>query len=174
MNQVLQETVSPTGKCIQIVQGNITAEEVDAIVNAANPHLQHGGGVAGAIVRKGGHQIQIESDAWVRAHGLVSPTEPAYTTAGALPCRYIIHVVGPIWGEGEEDEKLAAAVRGALGLAERLGLTSIAMPAISTGIFGFPKERAALLILKTVREYLDHHPTSGLAQIRIILYDLAT
>src|SRR5512147_2528060 len=122
MNQVLQEAVLPSGKRIQIVQGDITAESVDAIVNAANRHLQHGGGVAGAIVRKGGAGIQAESDAWVRAHGPVPYGEPAYTAAGRLPCRFVIHAVGPVWGEGQEDEKLTAAVAGSLRLADRLGL----------------------------------------------------
>lgn len=174
MNRVLKEAIDPSGKRIQIVQGDITAEEVDAIVNAANRHLQHGGGVAGAISRKGGPQIQAESDAWVREHGPVSPAEPAYTTAGNLPCRYVIHAVGPVWGEGGEDEKLAAAVRGALRLADRLRVASLAMPAISTGIFGFPKERAAIIILNTVWEYLKSHPESGLVQIRLTLYDQPT
>ena len=84
----------PSGAEFQIVQGDITQEAVDAIVNAANSHLQHGGGVAGVIVRQGGQAIQQESDAWVRAHGPVSHTEPAYTSAGRLPCKYVIHAVG--------------------------------------------------------------------------------
>lgn len=174
MNRVIQETVLPSGKRLQIVQGDITAEAVDAIVNAANRHLQHGGGVAGAILRKGGPQIQAESDAWVRDHGTVTYHEPAYTGAGKLPCRYVIHAVGPVWGDGQEDEKLAAAVTGSLRLAGRLGLASIALPAISTGIFGFPKERAAALILPTVRAFLEEHPQSSLEQVRLTLYDQPT
>jgi putative ATPase len=174
MNRVLKETLYPGGQRLQIVQGDITAEEVDAIVNAANRRLQHGGGVAGAISRQGGAQIQAESDDWVAEHGPVSHSEPAYTSAGRLPCRFVIHAVGPVWGEGEEDEKLVAAVTGALRLAESLGLASLAMPAISTGIFGFPKERAATLILQTIQEHLQRNPHSSLKQIRLTLFDQPT
>ena len=107
------------------MQGDITQEQVDAIVNAANSHLQHGGGVAGVIAHKGGQVIQQESHAWVRAHGPVSHAKPAYTSAGRLPCRYIIHAVGPVWGAGDEDHKLSAAVRGSLERADELNLRSI-------------------------------------------------
>lgn len=174
MTQFLRETHFPAGQSLQLVQGDLTAEPVDAIVNAANSHLQHGGGVAGVIVRKGGHEIQAESDAWVRAHGPVTHTEPAYTQAGRLPCRYVIHAVGPVWGEGDEDRKLAAAVNGSLALADRLGLSSIAFPAISTGIFGFPKERAAGILFSTIEEYYTHHPASGLRLARLTLFDQPT
>jgi O-acetyl-ADP-ribose deacetylase (regulator of RNase III) len=171
MNRVIKEVVWPGGHRLQLVQGDLTAEEVDAIVNAANRRLQHGGGVAGAILRKGGRQIQEESDAWVAEHGPVTHAEPAYTGAGRLPCRYVIHTVGPVWGEGEEDEKLSMAVTGALRLAESLGLSSISMPAISTGIFGFPRERAAALILMAIREHGRKNPHSSLKHIRLVLYD---
>jgi O-acetyl-ADP-ribose deacetylase (regulator of RNase III) len=147
---------------------------VDAIVNAANRYLQHGGGVAGIISRKGGPVIQAESEAWVRQHGPVPHDQPAYTTAGQLPCRYVIHAVGPVWGEGEEDAKLAAAVAGSFKLADQLGLHSISLPAISTGIFGFPKERAGKVILGAVQNYLAQTPGSGLRLIRLVLYDEPT
>lgn len=156
---------------LQLVQGDLTQEAVDAIVNAANDRLQHGGGVAGAIVRAGGPGIQAESEAWVQTHGPVSHAEPAYTRAGELPCRYVIHAVGPVWGVGQEDEKLAAAVAGSLRLADRLELRSIALPAISTGIFGFPKERAARVILNAVRSYFESNPASGLELVRLTLFD---
>src|SRR5690606_24942547 len=97
----------------------------------------------------------------------------AYTGAGRLPARYVIHAVGPIWGEGQEDEKLASAVAGALALADRLGLSSIALPAISTGIFGFPMERAARVILQALRGYFAAHPDSGLRLARLTLFDAA-
>ncbi len=173
MNQVVQEVELAGGRRLQLVQGDLTAEPVDAIVNAANSRLQHGGGVAGAILRRGGQEIQDESDAWVRQHGPVSPSEPAYTGAGRLPARYVIHAAGPVWGEGQEDEKLASAVTGALRLADRLGLASLALPAISTGIFGFPKEQAARVILKALRGYFEAHPDSGLRQVRLTLFDAA-
>lgn len=174
MNQVLMEQIFPSGQRLQIVQGDLTEERVDAIVNAANANLQHGGGVAGVIVRKGGSEIQSESDAWVRAHGPVRHSEPAYTSAGRLPSRYIIHAVGPVWGAGEEDEKLAAAVKGSLALADRLNLRSIALPAISTGVFGFPKARAAQVIFRAIEGYYEAHPGSGVEITRLTLFDQPT
>jgi len=174
MSRILQNYSFPSGQRIQLKQGDITEEKVDAIVNAANRYLQHGGGVAGAIVRRGGIQIQEESDTWVSAHGPVPHNEPAYTGAGKLPCRFVIHAVGPIWGEGEENQKLAAAISGSLVVAEGLGLTSIAFPAISTGIFGFPKERAAKIILTTFQEYFKQHPGSSLKLICVTLIDPPT
>jgi O-acetyl-ADP-ribose deacetylase (regulator of RNase III) len=174
MNQTIREHRFPTGQVLQLAQGDITDEKVDAIVNAANTHLAHGAGVAGAIVRKGGRLIQDESQQWVRKHGLVSHSEPAYTQAGNLPCKYVIHAVGPHWGEGDEQNKLKEAVTGALALAEQLSLGSISLPAISTGIFGFPKELAAQELLSAIRFYLSEHPASGLRLIRLVLFDLAT
>jgi O-acetyl-ADP-ribose deacetylase len=162
------------GAEMQLVQGDITAEGVDAIVNAANSRLQHGGGVAGAISRNGGPSVQKESNDWLRMHGPVSHDRPAYTGGGNLPCRYIIHAVGPVWGEGDEDAKLAAAVAGSLAVADELGVKTLSLPAISTGIFGFPKERAARIIYQTIQEYLLLHPSGSLAQVRLVLYDQPT
>jgi O-acetyl-ADP-ribose deacetylase len=174
MNKVIKEAFFPGGGQVQLVQGDITAEDVDAIVNAANRHLAHGGGLAAEISRKGGPQIQAESDAWVRDYGPVSNADPAYTSAGRLPCKYIIHAVGPIWGEGDEDNKLASAVTGSLQVAENLNCQSVAIPAISTGIFGFPKDRAASLIMKAIKDYLREHPDIPLKQIRLTLLDQPT
>ncbi len=174
MAPILRETAFPSKQTLQIVQGDLTAEAVDAIVNAANSHLQHGGGVAGIIVRRGGYEIQTQSDAWVREHGPVSHAEPAYTSAGRLPCQYVIHAVGPVWGEGGEDEKLAAAVLGSLKLASRLGLKSIAFPAISTGIFGFPKDRAAGIFFTSIAGFFSGPTPSSLELVRITLYDQPT
>jgi O-acetyl-ADP-ribose deacetylase (regulator of RNase III) len=174
MNHVLQEYVFPKGQRLQLVQGDITREQVGAIVNAANAHLAHGGGVAGAISRQGGPLIQAESDAWVQQHGPVKHAEPAYTHAGNLPCRYVIHAVGPVWGEGDEAAKLAMAITGSLQLAERLELSSLALPAISTGIFGYPKDEAAGVILGSILAYFARYPTSGLQTVRLTLYDRET
>ncbi|MBN2148225.1 MAG: macro domain-containing protein [Anaerolineales bacterium] len=174
MNQIIAESTFASGQSLQIVQGDITIEEVDAIVNAANAQLQHGGGVAGAIVRRGGPQIQAESLVWVREHGPVSHEQPAYTTSGNLPCRFVIHAVGPVWGEGNEDTKLESAVTGSLRLAEQLGLSSLALPAISSGIFGFPKERAAEVILGAIERYYTQNPNSTIQQLRIVLLDTLT
>lgn len=157
-----------------MAQGDITTEALDAIVNAANSTLMHGGGVAGAISRKGGLVIQTESDQWVRAHGPVTHEEPAYTNAGKLPCRVVIHAVGPVWGEGDEDAKLAAAVTGSLTLAEKLELHTVAFPAISTGIFGFPKERAAEIIFRTIDLWLREHPETMLEIVRVTIIDRPT
>ncbi|HSO14254.1 MAG TPA: macro domain-containing protein [Anaerolineales bacterium] len=173
MNNVLTERTFPTGQIIQIVQGDITTEEVDAIVNAANEHLQHGGGVAWAILRKGGASIQKESDAWIRQYGLVSHSHPAWTSGGNLPAKYVIHAVGPMWGDGDEDKKLSDAVTGSLRVADELKCETIALPAISTGIFGFPKERAAGIIFASIEKYFEDN-TSNLKVVKMLLYDQAT
>jgi O-acetyl-ADP-ribose deacetylase len=171
MNMVVAERKFPSGQILQVVEGDITEEKVDAIVNAANANLLHGGGLAGIILRKGGYVIQTESNAWVEKHGPVSHAEPAYTGAGNLPFRYIIHAVGPSWGEGDEDEKLKSAVIGSLRLADRLKLRSLAIPAISTGIFGFPVERAAKVIYNAIQDYYLKDPDSGVHMARLTLYD---
>jgi len=170
MNTILAERILPAGQTIQIVQGDITIEEVDAIVNAANEHLQHGGGVAWAISRKGGLTIQKESDDWIRQHGPVPHSHPAWTSGGLLPAKYVIHAVGPVWGDGDEDNKLELAVTGCLRVADELKLTSIAMPAISTGIFGFPKDRAAGIIFSAIEKYFESN-TSGLNVVKLVLFD---
>ena len=173
VNTVLAERALPAGATIQIIEGDITAEETDAIVNAANAHLMHGAGVAGAIVRKGGPAIQQESDAWVRAHGPVSHAHPAWTSGGRLSAKYVIHAVGPVWGAGDEDTKLAAAVGGSLAVADELGCTSISLPALSTGIFGFPRDRAASVILSAIEQYFAGH-ASGIRTVRLVLFDAPT
>jgi O-acetyl-ADP-ribose deacetylase (regulator of RNase III) len=174
MNTVLVERNLPTGQILQIVQGDITTEEVDAVVNAANEHLQHGGGVAWAISKKGGPAIQKESDVWVRKHGRVPHAQPAWTSGGRLPAKYVIHAVGPVWGDGDEDSKLESAVTGSLRAAEELKCSSIALPAISTGIFGFPRDRAAGIIFSAIEKYFVENPSSGLRRVRIVLFDQAT
>lgn len=166
---IAEYQLSPTTR-LEIAEGDLTQEPVDAIVNAANRHLAHGGGIAGAIVRAGGKSIQDESEAWVRQHGPVSHASPAYTGAGSLPARYVIHAVGPVWGEGEEDQKLGLAISGSLKCAETLGLRSIAFPAISTGIFGFPKERAARIFIETFIHYFSTAATSSLQLVRLTLW----
>jgi len=137
------------GAQVRIVRGDLTEAPVDAIVNAANSHLQHGGGVAGAIVAKGGRVIQEESD----LIGYVPVGQAACTSAGRLPARFVIHTVGPRWGEGDEDAKLASAVTSAIDLSEEKGLASVAMPAVSGGIFGFPKERCAAIIVREIAAF---------------------
>ncbi len=174
MTAIKRAHTFPNGQCLELIEGDITLQEVDAIVNAANEFLQHGGGVAGAIVRRGGQIIQEESDRWIQEHGPVTHATPAYTTAGKLPCKYVIHAVGPVWGMNNADERLATAVFSSLRLAESLGVHSIALPAISTGIFGFPKDRAARIILHTISEYFEQNAQSQLRLIRLTLWDQET
>ncbi|MFN8384063.1 MAG: macro domain-containing protein [Anaerolineales bacterium] len=174
MNSVLVKRILSTSQTLQIVQGDITVDEVDAIVNAANEHLQHGGGVAWAISKRGGATVQQESDDWVRKHGPVSHSHPARTSGGLLPAKYIIHAVGPVWGDGDEDKKLSDAVTGSLRVADELKCVSISMPAISTGIFGFPKDRAAGLIFSAIETYFAEVKDSSIQTVRLILFDDAT
>lgn len=173
MTAVLEQVSLSSGVLLQLVQGDLTLEKTDAIVNAANRYLQHGGGLAWAIVQRGGEKIQEESDAWIGKHGPVSHESPAWTSGGDLAAKYVIHAVGPIWGEGDEDAKLAAAVVGALRVANELRLTSLSLPAISTGIFGFPKQRAAGVILRALCSYFAEHTTS-LRLVRLVVYDAKT
>ena len=174
MNSVLAQRILSTGQTLQIVQGDITVDEVDAIVNAANEQLQHGGGVAWAISKRGGATVQKESDDWVHKHGPVSHSHPAWTLGGLLPAKYIIHAVGPVWGDGDEDKKLSEAVSGSLRVADELKCKSISMPAISTGIFGFPKDRAAGIIFTTIETYFSETKNTTIQTVRIILFDDAT
>lgn len=171
MNETISKNTLDSGKVIYIRFGDITEEPVDGIVNAANAYLQHGGGVAGVISLNGGSIIQEESDLWIEKHGPVQHESPAYTSGGDLGCKYVIHAVGPVWGEGDEDQKLADAISGSLALGDRLGLTSIAFPAISTGIFRFPMKRAAKIILEEIKNYFDQNPGTELNQVRLVLFD---
>ena len=173
MNTILSERKLTENQTIQIVQGDITIEEVDAIVNAANEYLQHGGGVARTISQKGGSTIQEESNAWVQQHGRVSHARPAWTSGGQLPAKYVIHAVGPVWGDGDEDNKLESAVMGSLHVADELKCSTIAMPAISTGIYGFPKDRAAGIIFSAIEKYFVEN-SSGLKIVKLSLYDQPT
>jgi O-acetyl-ADP-ribose deacetylase (regulator of RNase III) len=171
MRKVLFESRTSAGQLIRIVQGDLTEEPADAIVNAANTQLAHGGGVAGAIVRRGGRKIQSESDAWVAKYGAVPTGSAAITGAGALRARYVIHAVGPVWGSGDEDPKLANAVLSALKLASNYELTSISLPGISSGIFGFPKPRCAAIMIETVLRYLSTHADGTLREVNLCNID---
>lgn len=155
---------------LELIQGDITSQDTDAIVNAANSMLKHGGGVAGAIVRQGGHTIQEESDLWVKMWGgEVDVGSCAITSAGDLPSRYVIHAVGPRMGEGEEEEKLLNATLNSLRMADQRNLRSVTFPAISTGIFKYPIKKCADIMLKTVVDYVNKE--TKLELIRFCLFD---
>jgi O-acetyl-ADP-ribose deacetylase (regulator of RNase III) len=158
---------------ITVVAGDITTQRVDAIVNAANEHLQHGGGVAAAIVRAGGAVVQTESDAWVREHGPIGPGRAAITTGGDLPAAYVIHVVGPRYRAGAENKgALTRAVTAALDAAALTGCRRVALPAISTGVFGYPRTEAIRVIVETASEWLERRP-GLLSEVRLVGHDRA-
>ena len=158
--------ISKKKTVIRIVRGDLTESGADAIVNAANSYLRHGGGVAGAISRKGGPVIREESD----RIGFVEVGHCALTTGGNLKARYVIHAVGPRWGEGDEERKLRDAVVNTLILATGKGFASISMPAISAGIFGFPKDRCAKIMVKETVDFVTGRETT-LREINFVLRD---
>ena len=144
---------------ISVIQGDITSMEIDAIVNAANTSLLGGGGVDGAIHRKGGPQILNECMAIRQQQGGCQVGEAVITSGGLLPAKYVIHTVGPVWNGGKKNEAslLAACYQNSLNLAIKHNLTSIAFPNISTGIYGYPKEEAARIANTTVKEFPDQN-----------------
>jgi O-acetyl-ADP-ribose deacetylase (regulator of RNase III) len=158
------------GCTLRAVLGDLTAEAVDAIVNAANSMLAHGGGLAGAIVARGGPMIQEESSRLAP----VAVGEAVVTTAGELPSRWVIHAVGPRWGEGDEEAKLRAAVRSSLDEAERLAARTLAMPAISTGIFGYPKREGTGVIVEEVLTRIRREPAPPFEAIHLTAFDQTT
>ena len=173
---IILKSVKYRGVDIEIVRGDITQENVDAIVNAANGYLMHGGGVAGAIVRRGGYEIQEESNEIINKRGKIRTGEAVVTSGGKLKARYVIHAVGPVWNGGnlDEDSLLFNAVYNSLRRADELKLKSISMPAISTGIFRFPKERAVGIFSKAIKKFLDEHKNTTLQKIRLCNIDEKT
>ena len=156
------------GTNVVVVEGDVTRQHVEAIVNAANEHLQHGGGVAQAIVRTGGRVIQEESDAWVREHGPLRRGEAAVTTGGMLQASHVIHVAGPRYRLGQDNEgMLRDATVAALDAAVNTGLHSVAFPAISAGIFGYPVAEATAVMTSAVVDWLGEHP-DALVEIRLV------
>jgi O-acetyl-ADP-ribose deacetylase (regulator of RNase III) len=155
---------------IELVIGDITEQDVDAIVNAANPSLLGGGGVDGAIHRAGGPAILAEC----RELGGCAPGDAKPTTGGSLPARHVIHAVGPIWhggGTGEE-ELLASCHRRAIEIADELGCRSVAFPAISTGAYGYPIELAAPVAIAATKAALEAH--SSVERARFVFRDEQT
>ena len=158
---------------LELVEGDITELDVDAIVNAANERLAHGGGVAHAISRKGGPAIQRESDAWVRQRGPVRTGTAAITSGGNLKARHVIHAVGPVFDRTPRSaELLSSAVRATLHIADAHELRSVALPAISTGIFGYPVRDAAQVMLEATIAYVRGE--TGLDRVVFCLYGQPT
>jgi glutamate racemase len=158
---------------ITSVRGDITEMPVDAIVNAANVDLAHGGGVALAIARAGGPTIDEESRAWVMANGPLEVGVAALTSAGRMPASYVIHVAGPKWRDGDdEEERLAAAALAAADMADEIGAVSMAVPAISAGIYGYPPDEATAVIAETIADHAANGATS-LRSVRLVGFDEA-
>jgi O-acetyl-ADP-ribose deacetylase (regulator of RNase III) len=154
---------------ITAVQGDITEQHVDAVVNAANSSLLGGGGVDGAIHRRGGPEILAECQALRAGHlgGGLPAGQAVATTAGHLPARWVIHTVGPVWSAAEDRSAvLASAYRESLRVAEELGAVSVAFPAISAGVYGWPMEDAARIAVESVRA---HEPVA-VREVRFVLF----
>jgi O-acetyl-ADP-ribose deacetylase (regulator of RNase III) len=154
---------------LELVEGDITKQDTDAIVNAANPTLLGGGGVDGAIHRAGGPEILAE----FRTLGGCATGDAKITTGGRLMARYVIHTVGPVYRrEGPERaaELLASAYRRSLEVADEHGLRSVAFPSISTGAYGYPLQEAAPVALRSVRRFLISQPKAGIELVRFVLY----
>ncbi|MBP6349669.1 MAG: O-acetyl-ADP-ribose deacetylase [Candidatus Obscuribacter sp.] len=159
---------------IQIKQGDITKEDVDAIVNAANSSLLGGGGVDGAIHRAGGPQILAECLKIVAMQGRCAPGDAVITSGGKLKARHVIHTVGPIWRNGQtnEDVILASAYTNSLELASDYELSTIAFPSISTGAYGYPVELAAKVALESISRFLQKQST--VQSVTMVLFDQQT
>lgn len=163
------------GPELLVMRGDLTACKADAIVNAANTHLMHGGGLAGAIVRVGGSSIQKESSAWIKEHGAMNVGDAVTTAAGKLPCKHVIHTAGPNIGHrsptSENAAELRRAVWNALSEADRLGLSSVAVPGISTGIFGYPRDLGALEIVREAVRFCTERQSTPLRRIAFMNID---
>jgi len=160
---------------LAIIQGDITRQATDAIVNAANPGLMGGGGVDGAIHRAGGPAILEECKQIVSRQGQLPTGKAVITTAGNLKARFVIHTVGPIWHGGNkgEPELLASAYQESLKMAAEHNLSSISFPSISTGAYGYPVAEAAEVAVKTAASFLKEQLTS-IKEVAFVLFDSAT
>jgi len=157
-------------RVFEAVVGDLLAEPVDAICNAANGMLAHGGGVAAAISRAAGPDLDREGDAIVKTRGRVPVGGAVVTTAGRLPFKGVIHVVGPQHGEGDEEDKLVRALKAAFAAAGERGWTSVSFPAVSSGIFAVPPPVCARAYVRAVREFFAERPDSSLGTVRLALF----
>jgi len=158
---------------IELIQTDITTVEVDAIVNAANSSLLGGGGVDGAIHRAGGDEILQQCIAIRNKQGGCNIGEAVITTAGKLPAKFVIHTVGPVWNGDKEEKKqlLASCYKNSLKLADEHKVTSIAFPNISTGIYHFPKDKAALIAVDAVITFLKTNADTSIKEISFVCFD---
>lgn len=159
----------PAGRVFEVVVGDLLTEASDAIVNAANGQLAHGGGVAGAISRAAGPDLDRESEEIVRARGPIPVGEAVVTGAGRLPFKGVIHCVGPRLGDGDEEAKLARALRSAFLRADERGWRSVSFPAVSSGIFAVPPEVCVRAYLSAVRGFCAGDPGSRVERLRLVL-----
>jgi O-acetyl-ADP-ribose deacetylase (regulator of RNase III) len=159
------------GRSFEVVLGDLLVEDVDCIVNAANGHLAHGGGVAAAIARAAGPALEAEGRRIIGERGPLSTGEGVATTAGKLPFKAVIHVVGPRQGQGNEEAMVTRALASAFDIAEARSWRSIAFPAVSSGIFGVPAETCFSAYLAAVREFCARHAGSTLALFRLVLVE---
>jgi len=160
----------PSGGRFEVAICDLLAETTDGIVNAANGHLAHGGGVAAAIARAAGPALEREGERLVRSMGFVPVGEAVVTTAGRLPFKGVIHAVGPRRGEGDEEARLARALRSAFELAHERGWRSLSFPAVSSGIFAVPLEVCARAYLGAVAAFFGERPDSTLKLLRLCLF----
>ncbi len=170
-----EHSVDIAGTRIVARQGDLTVQQVDAIVNAANKDLQHGGGVAGAIASAAGPTLQRESDRWIDEHGRLQDGRAAVTGAGELPCRHVIHVAGPVHDPDRDDNesRLRAACRAALDAAREHDCRTVALPAISAGIYGYPPDEATAVLADEAAAWAREHD-GALDEIRLIGLDEET
>lgn len=157
------------GRVFEVVTGDLLREPVEAIVNAANGYLAHGGGVAAAIARAAGAALEEEGERIVSQRGMIPTGDAVLTTAGRLPFRAVVHAVGPRLGEGDEEAKLVRALRSAFERASERGLASVSFPAVSSGIFAVPLDVCARAYVRAVREHVAEHPQTSLRLLRLCL-----
>jgi len=160
----------PGGHAFEVVTGDLLSEPVDAIVNAANGHLAHGGGVAAAIARAAGPALEEEGDRIVSGCGPIDVGEAVVTTAGRLPFKGVIHAVGPHLGAGQEEDRLVQALGAAFRRAHERGWASVSFPAVSSGIFAVPLDVCARAYVRAVRGFFAAHPDTSLRTIRLCLF----
>jgi O-acetyl-ADP-ribose deacetylase (regulator of RNase III) len=168
---ILAELPFPSGRVFQVVRGDLLNEPVDAIVNAANGHLAHGGGVAGIISRAAGPSLQAECDRIVRERGPLPAGSAVVSGAGRLPFKGVIHAVGPRRGEGDEEAKLERALGAAFRCAQGAGWAALSFPAVSSGIFAVPLPVCARAYDAAVRAWYEANPEGPLSLIRLCLRD---